>query len=136
MRSRPKAHLYYATRLRIKENVARRLAGGTRSERLVDYETRSFAIDILACPHCGGQLRLLATIKHRAAIVEILSPAHRGPSRVDPGALYPPELTERPLLGPGMPADSDYPHLRFGVGMPAPSRAIEGWSRFAQARTC
>ena len=34
---------------------------------------RVFAIDILACPDCGGRLRLLATIEERAVVEKILT---------------------------------------------------------------
>jgi hypothetical protein len=33
---------------------------------------RTFAIDILSCPDCGGRLRLIATITDHAVIKEIL----------------------------------------------------------------
>ena len=33
---------------------------------------RTFAIDILACPECGGRLRLIATITDRAVLEKIL----------------------------------------------------------------
>ncbi len=33
---------------------------------------RSFGIDVLACPRCGGRLRLLALIEQRAVIARIL----------------------------------------------------------------
>jgi hypothetical protein len=39
----------------------------------VQYEKRSFQIDVLACPECGGRLRLLATIEDPAVIRKILS---------------------------------------------------------------
>jgi hypothetical protein len=39
---------------------------------------RAFAIDVLACPHCGGRLRLIATLHDPAVIREIL--AHLGRS--------------------------------------------------------
>ena len=62
---------------------------------------RTFAVDILACPDCGGRLRLLATIADRAAIEWIL--AHLGwpldPPRPAP-ARPPPWL-------PGLPDDFD-----------------------------
>lgn len=35
-------------------------------------ENCSFAIDILACPDCGGRLRFVATIGERALIEKIL----------------------------------------------------------------
>ncbi len=34
---------------------------------------RTFAIDVLACPHCGGRLRLLATIAAPAVLATILA---------------------------------------------------------------
>ena len=42
----------------------------------VQYERRSFAIDVLACAHCGGRLRLIATLHDPAVIRKIL--AHLG----------------------------------------------------------
>jgi hypothetical protein len=51
---------------------------------------RAFAIDVLACPHCGGRLRLIATIHDPAVIRKIL--AHLG--RFESG----------PSLGPAPPA--------------------------------
>ncbi|MCK6555030.1 hypothetical protein L6Q96_10695 [Candidatus Binatia bacterium] len=33
---------------------------------------RTFAIDVLACPECGGRLRLIATITDHAVIKKIL----------------------------------------------------------------
>ena len=38
----------------------------------VQYEKRSFAIDILSCPDCGGRLRFIATITDHAVIKKIL----------------------------------------------------------------
>jgi uncharacterized protein YbaR (Trm112 family) len=40
---------------------------------------RAFAIDVLVCPHCGGRLRLIATLHDPAVIRKIL--AHLGLSR-------------------------------------------------------
>lgn len=37
-----------------------------------DLLRRTFAIDVLACPDCGGRLRLLATIADRKVIEKIL----------------------------------------------------------------
>jgi uncharacterized protein YbaR (Trm112 family) len=39
----------------------------------VQYETRSFDIDVLACPRCGGRLRLIATVEDLDAIRAILA---------------------------------------------------------------
>jgi uncharacterized protein YbaR (Trm112 family) len=33
---------------------------------------RSLGLDVLACPRCGGRMRLVATIDHRAVIDRIL----------------------------------------------------------------
>jgi hypothetical protein len=45
-------------------------------EFYVDAEAaRAFAIDVLACVHCGGRLRLIATLHDPAVIRKIL--AHR-----------------------------------------------------------
>jgi hypothetical protein len=38
----------------------------------VQYETRSFAFDVLSCPRCGGRLRLIALIEAAAVIGRIL----------------------------------------------------------------
>jgi hypothetical protein len=37
-----------------------------------DLLARTFAIDVLACPDCGGRLRFVATIDDRAVIQKIL----------------------------------------------------------------
>ena len=34
---------------------------------------RTFSVDVLACPECGGRLRFLATIAQREVIEKILS---------------------------------------------------------------
>ena len=40
--------------------------------REVQYETCSFGFDVLACPRCGGRLRLIALIEEAAVIERIL----------------------------------------------------------------
>ena len=40
---------------------------------------RAFAIDVLECPHCGGRLRLIATLHDPAVIRKLL--AHLGMAR-------------------------------------------------------
>jgi uncharacterized protein YbaR (Trm112 family) len=54
---------------------------------------RAFDIDVLACPRCGGRLRLLDTIEDPVAIRAILesvavsgSPLDRAPPTVTPEA--------------------------------------------------
>jgi hypothetical protein len=39
----------------------------------VQYEKRSFEFDVLACPDCGGRLRLVATIEQPGVIEKILT---------------------------------------------------------------
>jgi len=58
----------------------------------VQYEKCSFAIDVLACSHCGGRLRLIATIHDPAVIREILVHLGRSQSGQSPGPA-PPEPT-------------------------------------------
>ena len=41
---------------------------------------RAFAIDVLACPHCGGRLRLIATLHDPAVIRKILAHVGVAPS--------------------------------------------------------
>jgi hypothetical protein len=43
---------------------------------------RAFAIDVLACPHCGGRLRFIATLHDPAMIRKLL--AHLGMARSGP----------------------------------------------------
>jgi hypothetical protein len=43
---------------------------------------RAFAIDVLACPHCRGRLRLIATLHDPAVIRKLL--AHMGMARSGP----------------------------------------------------
>jgi hypothetical protein len=53
---------------------------------------RAFAIDVLACPNCGGRLRLIATIHDPAVIREILAHLGLSHSGQSPGPA-PPEPT-------------------------------------------
>jgi len=39
---------------------------------------RAFGLDVLACPRCGGRLRLIATISDPPVVEQIL--AHLGPA--------------------------------------------------------
>jgi hypothetical protein len=47
------------------------------------YETRVFAIDVLACPRCGGRLTATAAVVDRDEIAALLHGA-RGPPRPSP----------------------------------------------------
>jgi len=44
---------------------------------------RAFEIDVLACPRCGGCLRLIATVEDSRAIGEILAALARSAELVD-----------------------------------------------------
>ena len=46
---------------------------------------RAFGIDVLECPHCGGRLRLIATLHDPAVIRKILAHLGRSPSGQSPG---------------------------------------------------
>jgi hypothetical protein len=48
---------------------------------------RTFAVDVLACPGCGGRLRLVATIADPRVIARIL--AHLGMPPAPPAPLPP-----------------------------------------------
>ncbi len=50
---------------------------------------RAFAVDVLACPHCGGRLRLIATLHDPAVIRKILAHLGRPPSEERPGPAPP-----------------------------------------------
>jgi len=51
---------------------------------------RAFAIDVLACPHCGGRLlRLIATLPAPAVSRKIPAHVGLGPSGPSPGPAPP-----------------------------------------------
>jgi hypothetical protein len=50
---------------------------------------RAFAIDVLACPRCGGRLRLIATLHDPAVIRKILAHVGIAPSGPSPGPAPP-----------------------------------------------
>jgi Putative transposase len=52
---------------------------GSRAWSWAALMHRAFAIDVLACPHCGGRLRLIATLHDPAVIRKLL--AHLGMAR-------------------------------------------------------
>jgi catechol 2,3-dioxygenase-like lactoylglutathione lyase family enzyme len=70
-----------------------------------------FALDILACPDCGGRLRLLATIEDRAVVEKILT--HPG-LPADPPQ---PSAARAPAWLPGVRAAADHAdHAGRSVG--------------------
>jgi len=50
---------------------------------------RAFPVDVLACPHCGSRLRLIATLHDPAVIRKILAHVGRSPSGLSPGPAPP-----------------------------------------------
>jgi hypothetical protein len=70
------------------ESSARR-AGGYLWAQLM---RRAFGFDVLACPRCGGRLRLLALIQHRTAVERILRHLGLPTERPEP---WPPEPRHR-----------------------------------------
>jgi len=50
---------------------------------------RAFAVDVLACPHCGGRLRLIGTLHDPAVIRKILAHVGMAPSGPSPGPAPP-----------------------------------------------
>jgi hypothetical protein len=50
---------------------------------------RAFAVDVLACLHCGGRLRLIATLHDPAFIQKILAHLGRASSGRSPGPAPP-----------------------------------------------
>ena len=65
------------------------MTAGAAKERMrwVQLLKRVFYIDIEQCPHCGGQLKLIAAIEEQAVIQRILThlglaaPPPRAPAR-------------------------------------------------------
>ena len=55
---------------------------GSRAWSWAALMHRAFAVDVLACPHCGGRLRLIATLHDPAVIRKLL--AHLGMARSGP----------------------------------------------------
>ena len=55
---------------------------GSRAWSWAALMHRAFALDVLACPHCGGRLRLIATLHDPAVIRKLL--AHLGMARSGP----------------------------------------------------
>jgi Putative transposase/Transposase zinc-binding domain len=51
-------------------------SGGGRNRSWAALMQRTFGLDVLACPGCGGRLRLIALIEQRAVVTRIL--AHLG----------------------------------------------------------
>lgn len=65
---------------------------GSRAWSWAALMHRAFALDVLACPHCGGRLRLIATLHDPAGIRKLLAHLGMAPSGPSPGPA-PPEST-------------------------------------------
>src|SRR5437867_13037695 len=63
----------------------------------MQYEKRSFAVDVLECPRCSGPMRIVAAIHPPEAIREILDCLGL-PSRAPPIARAVPEDADEPKL--------------------------------------
>ena len=57
--------------------------GKPRHWAWADLRRRAFDIDVLACPRCGGRMRLIATIDVATVIDEMLAGLARAAERVD-----------------------------------------------------
>jgi len=76
--------------------------GADRGLRWAALMARTFGLDVLACPRCGGRLRLVALIDQAAVIGRILR--HLGM----PVEIPPPRPARAPPLLPDRPADADW----------------------------
>jgi hypothetical protein len=59
-----------------------KVKSGARAWSWAALMHRAFAIDVLACPQCGGRLRLIATLHDPVVIRKLL--AHLGMARSGP----------------------------------------------------
>jgi hypothetical protein len=72
-----------------------------------DLLSRTFQIDVLACPGCGGRLRLISTIEHRAVIDKILR--HLGLPAEAPEPSPPRHPAWLPGLEPALDRAAEWP---------------------------
>ena len=73
----------------------------------LDEGTAAFAIDVLACPHCGGRLRLLATLHDPA--IDVLACPHLGGRLRLSGTLCNPAVIRKLLAHLGMARSAPSP---------------------------
>jgi len=76
-----------------------RFSGPTASPRAWSWAVlmhRAFGIDVLACAHCGGRLRLIATLHDPAVIRKILAHLALCHSGQSPGPPHPSPALPRP----------------------------------------
>ena len=68
---------------------APKMPSGSRAWSWAALMHRAFAIDVLQCPHCGGRLRLIATLHDPAVIGTVLAPLGMARSGPSPGPAPP-----------------------------------------------
>ena len=74
-----------------------RSAGPTQACTWAALMRRVFALDILACPRCGGRLRVTATVQEPVVVRAILAHLGLAPSPDNPGPAPPqPDHTATP----------------------------------------
>jgi Putative transposase len=95
---------------------------------------RVFDLDVLACPRCGGRLRVIATVQDSAVVRTILAHLGRAHSTEPPGPAPPPPPSCSPpaLIGRRPPPR---PHGRSLTGRPGGS-SILGSQRAIAGQTC
>jgi hypothetical protein len=76
---------------------------------------RAFAVDLLACPHCGGRLRLIAPLHDPLIIRKLLAPLGIAHSGSNPGPAHPNSAPPRPDRLLGGAADAVVPAGRGGI---------------------
>ena len=76
---------------------------------------RAFGVDVLACPHCGGRLRLIATLHDPAVIRKLLASVGLARSGPSPGPAPPNSAPLRPDRRRGGAADAVVPAGRGGI---------------------
>jgi hypothetical protein len=70
---------------------------------------RTFGMDVLDCPRCGGRLRLLALIEHARVVERILRHLGLPTDRPEPRPLRAPPLqVDDPACQLGAPADATF----------------------------
>jgi hypothetical protein len=93
---------------------------------------RAFEIDVLACPRCGGRLRLITTVEDPREIREVLA-ALRRPANRSPPTLPPTSALDRLARSPEAPPPTsvhEWPrtrseHARQAAPRPAPPSVVD-----------
>ena len=83
-----------------------------------------FDLDVLACPRCGGRVRVVATIQDPAVVRAFLAYLTLAPGPDLPGLAPARPLRRHPVSCPGAPpkreACSPTASRRYGRGLPHP----------------